>query len=123
MSRLRLLLVWLLFAAVPLQGFAARTLLFCGGPGAPVQHAEAHPAGHGGHGTHAHAHASPADEQAGSVAAEHACGNCMACCHNVAAVHSAEVPHAAAPPAWQAPEPLLRIASRATVLPDKPPRG
>lgn len=56
MRRFRTALVWLLLLAVPLQGFAASAMLFCGiaHGGAASQLSHEHPALNGGDG-HAHA--------------------------------------------------------------------
>ena len=53
MSLLRLLVVWLVMAVLPLQGIAAGSMLFCGQAAHP---AASQQAGHD-HASHDHAHA------------------------------------------------------------------
>ena len=138
MVRLRLLLAWLLLAALPLQGFAAATMLFCGQ--APRVLTAVAPANHGGHddqASHAdHRRAAGHDDatahatddgppgHAPHVAdAGHGCNLCAAACH---AVGIASEPAALAfSPAPQVPqaEPFQRFASRPAPVPDKPPRA
>jgi hypothetical protein len=118
MSRLRLLFAWLLLAALPLQGFAAATMLFCG-TGASASHHD--------HSMHAHTHAATGERaaDAGSepVDAAHSCGVCASCCHSVAITEF--TPFAAFVPLPQvhAAEPFVLIHARAASVPDKPPRA
>src|SRR5512133_412005 len=96
MPRIRLILAWLLMAAVPLQGWAAATMLFCG-PMPPSVHAHAHEAGgqtdlHAAPAAHHHgmnpqhathddgtaAHPQPVGDES------HACSACAACSHSIA---------------------------------------
>lgn len=121
MSHLRLLVVWLLLATLPLQGFAARSLLFCLQPPGN-SHQQSAPAGHHHHAEPGQAHASTEEPDAATAAA-HECGACAACCHAVAAVQSALSGTDSLPRATGSPEPHLRIASPASRRPDKPPRG
>jgi len=98
MPRLRLLLAWLLMAALPLQGMAAASMLFCGsGAAGRIAQTESHPDHHAPgnaaseHGSHAHgAHAqSDSTGHAGAgmdhAAADegftqgHSCPICAAC--------------------------------------------
>ncbi len=126
---LRILFAWLLIAAVPMQGFAATSMLLCG-RGAQHQHtAQAsephdHATMHGDMGAadpfHTHA-AEPAPDA--SSDADHTCGICATCCNGVALVGVSHM--AAMPPAPQAElaEPFVRVHTLPSPVPDKPPRA
>ena len=139
MARLRLLLACLVMLAIPLQGLAAATMLFCGSGAthhvlqaaedphdAAVQHDHAtHHHGQAAQvdsGTHApQAEASKADIPVDSA---HKCGVCSACCHPAAAIFDTDQ-WSALLPIPQA-EPVQRVAavhSRPGHVPDKPPRA
>lgn len=128
MSRLRLLLFCLLALAVPLQGFAAATQLFCGAAAsahAPAaQPAPAHDHAAGGH---AHGHATDATEAAAASSQEaapaHDCGLCAACCHGIGVASDAQRGDPRVGAAVAAAEPARSFPSRVTRVPDKPPRG
>lgn len=124
MPRLRLLLAWLLMAALPLQGFAGAAMLLCGD--VPVHHAAAtvamDQAGHD-HSAHTQPDAQDQADAKQLPSALHACAICAACCHAVA-ITLAE-PAVLLPPA---PSPLLQGAlvpmhSQPARVPDKPPRA
>ena len=139
MLRLRVLLAWLLLAAIPMQGFAAASMLFCGMGTAHVraqvadmspalhQHSIQEPAHHA-HSSHSHADTgshgttTPGAKQ-GVPDAGHKCSICAACCNSVAIVGLEFV--IASVPASQAElaEPIVLILARATPVPDKPPRA
>lgn len=68
---IRLLLVWLLAVALPVQGVSAATMQFCGHAAAPVHAA--------GHDHHAHADGGGAQKPAADPGA-HKCSACAACC-------------------------------------------
>ena len=96
-SRLRLLLTVLLLVALPLQGYAAGAMLFCGAASAGAQPTFINHAGHG-HDDHVHA-AATHDREALSFADETApvdlaglthgsCSVCASCC-SVAALPAA----------------------------------
>lgn len=141
MTRLRILFAWLALLALPLQGFAAASMLFCGGHGeaggpaaahvATMQHVHAQPtAPEGGH-FHHHQHAS-ADEAGASHAATHdlgkadsghRCAVCASCCNFAAVASAAAVMEPAATPQADLPPAVLRVPTRATLVPDKPPRA
>jgi len=139
MSRLRILFVWLLMAAVPMQGFAAASMLFCGSGSqrqhthvqagamaAVANHGEAHTAAPHDHASHSHAgkaHGNAADKKHGLPDATHKCSTCAACCNVVAMIGPQhEIALAPAPKADLA-EPFVLILVRATPVPDKPPRA
>ena len=144
MSRFRLILAWLLMAALPLQGMAAASMLFCGSATA------ARIAKSSGHGSHhqaatpkhdhaAHGHAVPDAGRAASDATSaegasgdlkvktsqngHACPICASCCQAGAVGGFAAFPQLSAPPGIEPAHPLVRVVSRTTHLPDKPPRA
>lgn len=137
MSRFRLLLAWLMMAALPLQGWAAASMLYC----SPAQRAAVaqapEAAGHGHHdmhlahheasaGHHADADADPAPpEGAGSTAdaSSHTCGVCASCCHGVALAQTQRWDTAPPVPAADIAEPLIAVLARPSTVPDKPPRA
>lgn len=139
MSRFRLFLAWLIVAAIPLQGLAASSMLFCGmgGHHAPAQvaSAQADPvssadvavAGHD-HSKHSHAaegQAKKAGDAAGKKLpdASHKCGVCASCCHSVAIAEFPELVVFAPLPQAELAEPFVLIHARPSQVPDKPPRG
>jgi hypothetical protein len=130
MSRLRLLLFWLLVLAVPLQGFAATSKLLCGSAGA-LQAGAGHVQAQGEDGHHVHADVqTPAQFAVAADAASalpdstaHQCGLCAACCHAVASGYEYQLVFAAPAPQADLPEPGARITTRGLRLPEKPPRG
>ena len=121
MARLRLLLACLLLVAVPLQGIAAASMLFCGKSG--THHAPAASAlDHAGHDHAMHAQHQEADAKQ-LPDALHACAICAACCHGVA-ITQAEPAVALPPaPAGMMEAPVVRMHSRPAKVPDKPPRA
>jgi hypothetical protein len=138
LSRLRLLLAWLVMAALPLQGFAAATMAFCDGahhertPWAgetvPLAHAvDARGAPHdqSGHSHAAHAQAFDDDgaTQAAHPDANHKCGVCASCCHSIALAEIPQWPALAPLPQAGLSEPVLLIHAAPSALPDKPPRA
>ncbi len=136
MSLLRLALLWLVMAALPLQGFAAASMLFCGPSGhasAAQQDSHDH-ASHSQDGGHKHdaAHADTASSQpqeggpqtgAATVDDGHSCPICASCCNLVAlsetpALHlSTDAPRS---PPLEGPS---RVLTRDAPTPDKPPRA
>lgn len=138
---IRALLIWLLVLAVPAQGAAAATMVFCGpnhhGGGAAAQMQAAAPANHeqyGGAAAPNHEHsqtAAVADEVSSATAAsyakvgdssKHKCSACASCC-SVGAILSSVL-------AVPAPVFTLTVFSAvvpsvdtvATDGPDRPPR-
>ena len=137
MSRIRIFLVWLVMAAVPLQGLAAASMLFCGvvGTGAVAQSVMHHgdssaagsPAAHD-HSTHGHSQVqdkkSSGDTDSRKVpAADHKCGVCASCCHAVAITQLPQPAVFAAAPQALLNEPFVLIYARPSQVPDKPPRS
>ena len=136
--RFRLLLAWLMMAAVPLQGFAAASMLFCSAAIHEGGTSQAQPmaAGHHGHAGHAvHRHADETAVNAPETAAStsqafgalpdvaHACSVCASCCHNVAITEFPSVVALAPLPRADVAQPLLLPYSRPSPIPYKPPRA
>ena len=139
MFRFRLFLLCLLMAAVPLQGFAAASMLFCGlDDGDASAHFSGAPSGHQEHQAstasdgHDHSMNSHLAQSGMNTTPDvgkqlpdssHACGVCASCC---TAVAIAEIPRALAfapPPQSHSAEPFILIQSRPSPVPDKPPRA
>ncbi|MDP3136421.1 MAG: hypothetical protein Q8N17_08840 [Burkholderiaceae bacterium] len=148
MRRIRLFLVWVFMAAIPLQGFAAASMIFCHGAAVAaaadsVASAQPHvhpyevqvrgEEGHRGHSSHAVLHADPNLSQADPATtnsligvqpdAGHKCGVCASCSHAVAISAAAAPVHFAMTPSFHGVEPVVQMYSRASPVPDKPPRG
>lgn len=134
MSVLRLLVAWLIMAAVPLQGFAAASMSFCKGDhhaAASSQPAEPGPARTGEHDHASHPHGVEAQvvKPAGqSVDAElpdaaHKCGVCASCCHVLAIAQYAHVPLFSPVPQAESAEPFRLILTTPASVLDKPPRA
>jgi len=126
---LRILFAWLLIAAVPMQGFAAASMLWCG-MGAQHQHAAEASEPHDHATRHSHtsdaaqgvAHAADA---AHGVPADNGqkCSICAACCSGVALVGMDQVLAMAPAPQAELAEPFVLIHTLPTPVPDKPPRA
>lgn len=126
MSRIRWFLVWLAMVAVPLQGLAAASMLFCGsGPhSAPAQAAGApHHTGHGDHGAVAADGESAHHSSTALPDATHKCGLCAACCHSMGVAPALEPLSLASLPRPGFHEPFAPVHSRSLQVPDKPPRA
>ena len=138
MSRFRLFLAWLIVAAIPLQGLAASSMLFCGmgGHHAPAQVAAAEPdidsrgstasAGHD-HSKHSHAgdvQAKKTDDAGKKLpGAAHKCAVCASCCSIVAITEFPALVAFAPVPQAELAEPFVLIRARPSQVPDKPPRA
>ena len=135
MLRFRVLLAWLVMAVLPLQGFAAASMLFCGtAPAARVSQAHGHD-GHEGHPHHApaastagHDHAAHGHAAADPASADqdkqgHACAVCASCCQVVAVGGFNALARTGDAPSVQPPHPMIRVVTRTTSVPDKPPRA
>ena len=138
MIRLRFLMLWLLMAAVPLQGLAAASMLYCG---MGAQHGAAHsmavaatsvpdPTSHDhdherDHGAMAKAEKSAAGQQQQQQlpGANHECSVCAACSNAVAITTVASSVGAMPLPQAELAEPFVLIQRRPAPVPDKPPRG
>ena len=128
MQRFRLFLTWLLLAALPLQGLAAASMLYCS-PGVPPVQAQVQ-TGPAKAQVHEHAsHAHPGAELAQTVDganqlpdASHQCGVCSACCHLQAMTELSVLQAFSAAPNTELSEPQLLFQARPLPVPDKPPR-
>jgi hypothetical protein len=122
---LRLLVLWLLLAGVPLQGFASATMLLC----APRADVGAHAAPvHDEHHAHADSHAdSHADTEHDKVPAHHGsdmkCANAAFCCTGAPLASSMAMPPPA-PAGSCAPIPFETTAPPAVDLAglERPPK-
>lgn len=131
MSHLRFVLAWLIMLALPLQGLAAATMVFCAGEhhgtSATVQAAQEHsPHDHSSHQQPAvDSHQANADDARSSQAlpdANHKCGACASCCHGVAVTQGHASPVVVALERPHLAQSFLRIDTAAAEVPDKPPR-
>jgi hypothetical protein len=128
LARWRLFLTWMLMAALPLQGFAAGTMLLCGPATHEVAVVAAHQdAGHD-HATHGHPSADGAKQGSASNQdaaddAQHQCNLCASCCHSVGITELSSVSRTAAPPAADLLDPIVPVASHLSRLPERPPRA
>ncbi len=123
MSLLRLVIACLVMAALPLQGIAAASMLFCGSQAAAqVAEAASHHEHHASLNAAAHDHAPPADAGTGDTPA-HSCPVCAACSQAQAVGGFEPSPLAAPAPSAEPSQPPGRVSSRALTLPDKPPRA
>ena len=130
MIRFRFLLIWLVMAAVPLQGLAAATMLYCG---LGAQHGEAHSmavadslAPHQSshdHGVMAEAAKSTDGQQQQLPGADHECSVCASCSNAVALTTVTSSVGAMPLPQAELAEPFVLIQRRPAPVPDKPPRG
>ena len=133
----RLIVAWVLMAALPLQGFAAATMLMCDHGAISVQAANGELAAHGHHhpggqenggfpqasapdtAEHAHGGQHLAVDMQDKV---HACGICASCCHVVGLSHAPSPMPSVDSPSAELPQTQFRILTRASPRPDKPPR-
>ena len=127
MSIFRLLVAWLVLAALPLQGMAAASMLFCDQAAAAVAQAAVHEEhadhDHSHHQVSAHdGHAADDEDTGGSGHGEHKCPIC-ALCQVVAIPETTSAVPSADPPSADLPQPRALALTRAPPLPDKPPRA
>ena len=129
LARCRLLLIWMLIAAVPVQGFAAGAMLFCTAAThdvAAVTQASAQiPHDHS---VHTHQGGDVAKKgtlptKAALADVQHQCSVCAACCHNVGITELPSMSHAPSAPQADLADPFVLISSPCLSLPDKPPRA
>ena len=129
MLMLRIFFVWLLIAAVPMQGLAVASMLFCG-TGVQQLHTvqttdhHDHAAMHGHTFQAEQGNAQPADPTPGaSPDTGHKCSICAACCNGVGLVGVDYVVTMAPASQVQLAEPFALVRALPTPVPDKPPRG
>lgn len=136
MSILRLVIAWLVMAALPLQGIAAASMLFC----EQAAHSTvSQPSGHD-HASHSHGgddgsakaeqsakqdvqQADASQGKAGLVDDGHACPICASCCNLVALSETAALSFGGDSPLAQPLQGPSRVISRDAPTPDKPPRA
>ena len=126
------LCLWLVMLALPVQGFAAASMLYCG-PKAhaaqasqPADHEVTHGMSHAGHdhashAQHASAHA-PAHDAPDVGNEAHQCLMCAFCGHSVALSEFPKALEFGEPAHASPPEPSALIQPIAVLVPDKPPR-
>ena len=127
MSIFRLLVAWLVLAALPLQGMAAASMLYCDQAAAAVaaaavheEHADPDPGHHqaAAHDGHSTGHA----DAAGAGHGDHKCPIC-ALCQVVAIPETTPVLPWADSPSAELPQPRVLALTRAPPRPAKPPRA
>ena len=132
MSALRLLLAWLIIAAVPLQGFAAASMAFCKGDHHTVAISQAEEPGTSGisahgHASHMHGAQTQIDETQSASAelpdAAHKCGVCASCCYSFGIAQRVHWPSLSPAPQAALAEPFLVILTTPSSVLDKPPRA
>jgi MinD superfamily P-loop ATPase len=126
--RFRLFLAWLIMAAIPLQGLAAASMLFCA---TGEHHAAAQVTAaidQHDHSKHGHADEVPskqAVDESGKKLPDltHKCSVCASCCSSVALTESPQLVAFAPVPQAELAEPFVLIHARPAQVPDKPPRA
>jgi hypothetical protein len=132
-SCFRLVVACLMMIALPLQGLAAASMLFCGtgqAQHAAISSSDARASVGHDHAAHMHSaeqtHADAHQVQEGKPGslpdAGHKCGVCAACCHGAAIAGFSATPLVPPPPQANLAEPFVLIHARAASVPDKPPR-
>ena len=136
MLRFQTLLLWLMMLALPIQGFAAASMLFCGmaannaTTAAQVSPAMDHHAANGSVLQHEHSDGmdmvkmSPqsSDVQKHFSDVRHKCGICAACCGAAWINHLPSYVAVGSSPLNDLAEPVVLIQVVPSRLPDKPPR-
>jgi hypothetical protein len=121
-ARLRVLLAWLMLAAIPLQGFAAASMLFCTAATHDVQASAT--LGDPAHASHVHAGAAGAKAQVTSISdGAHPCSLCASCCHSVAITEVPSIVALVSAPQAETVDSFVPMLSRPSPVPDKPPRA
>ena len=138
MSRFRYLLLCIIMLALPLQGFAAASMLFCGmGAGhdaktAQVEMASSHhqmadamvmPHEHQKQDTSAQIAKQSPDIQKQLPDSSHKCGVCAACCSLIAITDFPLTVEVQSSPKVNLAEPFVLIHAVPSRLPEKPPRA
>ena len=144
MSIVRLVIAWLIMAALPLQGFAASTMLFC----EQAEHSTTSQAAGHDHAVHGHGsdhdHVSqfqdghvagaadqgakltqqqPDNAQGSGIDDGHACAICASCCNLVALSETPTLSLGGASPMAPPLQGPSRVITRDAPAPDKPPRA
>jgi hypothetical protein len=135
MSAIRRWCLWLVMLALPLQGFAAASMLYCGQPSRAAQQADAahheaaqavnhHASGHEGHDHAVAATPDVADHDPQNPTQDtHKCIMCALCGHSVALSESPETLVFDEPSHVSPRGPSVQIEPVAVRVPDKPPRA
>lgn len=138
MSRFRHLLLCLMMLALPLQGFAAASMLYCGmGAGHDTKaaqmemgsshHQMADAMGmqhnHEKQDTTAQAAKQSPDSQKQLPSSSHKCGVCAACCSVIAIADFPQTVEMQSSPKADLVEPFVLIHAIPSRLPEKPPRA
>ncbi|HSV50720.1 MAG TPA: hypothetical protein VLJ57_01285 [Burkholderiaceae bacterium] len=117
-------------AAIPLQGLAAASMLFCGmaAQHAPAQQSADQATAAHDHSKHSHVAAEQAQKSVDTSGAKlpdasHKCGVCASCCHSVAIAEFHQLLAFAPAPQADLVEPFVLIQARPSPVPDKPPRA
>lgn len=123
-----MLLVWLVMAAIPLQGFAAASMLLCGMGASHAPAAAEHDHAKHGHDNAAGTQAKKADDTSGQPAKQlpdssHKCGVCASCCNSVAITESPQPVAVVHLPQAEWAELFVLIHTGPLQVPDKPPRA
>ena len=138
MLRFRHLLLCLMMLALPLQGFAAASMLFCGlrssaqgqsGPQLAATHHHGADAGRAAQHDHSkHGKAVKLVKQSPETVKQlpdssHTCGVCASCCNLVVLAEFPWTVQAQALPHAELPEPFVQIRAVPSRLLEKPPRA
>jgi hypothetical protein len=127
MARLWVLLTWLVMAALPVQGFAAASMLFCAAAthDANVESTQAVTSSQHARTGHIDAADSAAKQAQGFDISDaaHQCGLCASCCHSVAITEVPSIVALTTAPRAEMADPFAPMPSRASPVPDKPPRA
>lgn len=135
MLRLRALLVWLLLAAIPLQGLAVSSMAHCSEDRQAHQtwwHAGSAESelvvpvavGHAGH-SHSHVDTHVVERASTGVFLDvgHKCGACASCCHAVALTSLVSAIDLLGASPGHPAESVVYVDSIPSQVPDKPPRA
>lgn len=139
MAWFRIFLTWLLLAALPLQGWAAASMLYCATTPRDANVVQAvHHAAHtpvDGPADHVHHAAGDSTVEVDGTFADretstgklpspdHKCVVCAACGHGVALLPTFDLVAATPPPSMAVCPPVALLRSIALPFPDKPPRA
>ncbi|MEJ8859503.1 DUF2946 family protein [Variovorax robiniae] len=128
MSLIRALFVWAVMLAVPFQGYAAASMLYCATTETPLSESIA-AAAMASHDHHDHSSAAPEagadhhhDQGASDDGSAHKCGTCGAC-HTVALTSALPAILPGSLPSADLAEPFIAVAELAPRVLDKPPRA
>lgn len=130
MSRFRYLLLCLMLLALPLQGFAAASMLFCGmGPNLDDQvsvaasHHHMNGSSETQHDKTAQSAKQSPDGQKQLPDAAHKCGVCASCCSVLAISNFPQTVEVQLSPKADLVEPFVLIHAVPSRIPEKPPRA